>query len=197
MEVVLSRGFRLSELRAEGLSGREIGRGLGLGLGIVSNHLRWVGGIRPKARRRPERCLSLEEREEVSRGVARGASARAIAGALGRSHTTIAREINRCSGRRRYRAHAADREAWRRSRRPRPTKLELCPELCRLRKTTLSARRFRTRWNDEKQAGRCRHRLSPHRLATLSRSAPARRARPAILVRVRLGLLALELQAVL
>jgi hypothetical protein len=48
--------------------------------------------------------------------------------ALGRSHTTIARELNRCGGRRRYRAHTADREAWRRSRRPRPTKLELCPE---------------------------------------------------------------------
>jgi IS30 family transposase len=136
----MSRGYPLSEavkggiweLRARGLSDREIGRRLGLGLGIVSNHLRWVGGIRPKARRRPERCLSLEEREEISRGIARGASARAIAGALGRSHTTISREINRCGGRRRYRAHAADREAWRRSRRPRATRLELCPELRRL-----------------------------------------------------------------
>jgi IS30 family transposase len=146
MEVVMSRGYPLSEavkdgiweLRAQGLSDREIGRRLGLGLGIVSNHLRWVGGIRSKARRRPERCLSLEEREEISRGIARGASARAIAGALGRSHTTIAREINRCGGRRRYRAQAADREAWRRSRRPRPTKLELCPELRRLVQERLS-----------------------------------------------------------
>jgi IS30 family transposase len=136
----MARGYPLSEavkdgiweLRAQGLSDREIGRRLGLGLGIVSNHLRWVGGIRPKARRRPERCLSLEEREEISRGIARGASARAIARSLGRSHTTITREINRCGGRRRYRAHAADREAWRRSRRPRVTKLELCPELRRL-----------------------------------------------------------------
>jgi len=136
----MARGYPLSEavkdgiweLRAQGLSDREIGRRLGLGLGIVSNHLRWVGGIRPKARRRPERCLSLEEREEISRGIARGASVRAIARSLGRSHTTIAREINRCGGRRRYRAHAADREAWRRARRPRVTKLELCPELRRL-----------------------------------------------------------------
>jgi IS30 family transposase len=74
----------------------------------------------------------LEEREEISRGIACGASARAIARALDRSHTTVVREINRCGGRRRYRAHAADREAWRRSRRPRATKLELCPELRRL-----------------------------------------------------------------
>lgn len=89
-------------------------------------------GFRPRARRRPERCLSLEEREEISRAIARGHWARAIARALGRSHTTIAREINRCGGRRRYRAHAAEREAWRRSQRPRQTKLEFCCELRRV-----------------------------------------------------------------
>jgi IS30 family transposase len=120
------------ELRAEGLSGREIGRRLGLPRGSVSNHLARTGGIRPRARRRPERCLSLEEREEISRAIARGHSARAIARALGRSHTTIAREIDRCGGRRAYRAHAADREAWRRPRRPRPMKLELRGELRRV-----------------------------------------------------------------
>jgi IS30 family transposase len=76
--------------------------------------------------------LTLEEREEISRGIARGHSARVIARAIGRSHTTIAREINRCGGRRAYRAHAADREAWCRSRRPRPMKLELCPQLRRV-----------------------------------------------------------------
>jgi IS30 family transposase len=119
------------ELRAQGLSEREITRRLGLGLNTVSHYLRALGGIRPRARRRAERCLTLDEREEISRGIARGHSARAIARALGRSHTTIAREIERCGGRTRYRAHAADREAWRRARRPRPTKLELCPELRR------------------------------------------------------------------
>jgi IS30 family transposase len=136
----MPKGYGLSEsmkegiweLRAEGLSDREIGRRLGLPRGSVSNHLRRTGGIRPRARRRAERCLSLEEREEISRGIARGHSAREIARTLGRSHTTIAREINRCGGRPRYRAHSADREAWRRSRRPRPTKLELCPELRRV-----------------------------------------------------------------
>ena len=136
----MPKGYGLSEatkdaiweLRAEGLSDREIGRRLGLPRGSVSNHLARTGGIRPRARRRPESCLSLEEREEISRAIARGHSAREIARALGRSHTTIAREISRCGGRRRYRAHAADREAWRRLRRPRPTKLELCPELRRV-----------------------------------------------------------------
>ena len=48
--------------------------------------------------------------------------------ALGRSHTTIGREIRRCGGRRRYRARFADAEAWLRARRPMPTKLERCPD---------------------------------------------------------------------
>ena len=61
--------------------------------------------------------------------MARGESARAIGCVLGRSHTTISREINRCGGRRRYRAHVAERAAWERARRPRATKLELCLEL--------------------------------------------------------------------
>ena len=136
----MPRGYGLSkatkdgiwELRAEGLSDREIGRRLGLPRGSVSNHLARTGGIRPRSRRRPQRCLSFEEREEISRAIARGHSARAIARALRRSHTTITREISRCGGRRRYRAHTADREAWHRSRRPRPTKLELSPELRRV-----------------------------------------------------------------
>ncbi len=117
------------EVRAEGLSEAEIGRRLGLPKRTVSKYLERMGGIRPRARRRPERCLALAEREEISRGIARGESARDIGRNLGRSHTTISREINRCGGRRRYRAHAAVWAAWCRARRSRPTKLELCPEL--------------------------------------------------------------------
>ncbi len=120
------------ELRAQGLSERKIGHRLGLLPVSVSNYVASVGGIRPRPRRRAERCLCLAEREEISRGIAGGDSARAIARRLQRSHTTIAREIERCGGRRRYRAHAADRLTWRRTRRPRPRKLELCGELCRL-----------------------------------------------------------------
>ena len=152
----MPKGYGLSEatkdgiweLRAEGLSDREIGRRLGLARGTVSNHLARAGGIRPRARRRLERCLSLEEREEISRAIARGHSGRAIARALCRSHTTIAREINRSGGRRRYRAHAAEREARCRSRRPRPTKLELHPELRRL-----VSERLREDYSPEQIAG--------------------------------------------
>ena len=133
----MPKGYRLSEatkdaiwrLRAQGLSEAEIGRRLRFPRATVSRYVARVGGIRPRPRRRAARCLSLEEREEISRAIAGGKSARAIARALGRSHTTITREIDRCGGRRRYRAHAAERESWRRARRPRPTKLELCGEL--------------------------------------------------------------------
>jgi IS30 family transposase len=133
----MPRGHYLAEavkdaiwvLRAEGVSEAEIGRRLGVPKRTVSKYLQREGGIRPRLRRRPERCLTVAEREEISRGIARGESARAIGRALGRSHTTVAREMNRCGGRGRYRAHAAERTAWGRARRPRPLKLELCREL--------------------------------------------------------------------
>ena len=71
------------ELRAQGLSDREVGRRLGLARPTVSAYLRTTGGIRPRVRRRAQCCLTLEEREEISRGIARGHSARQIASALG------------------------------------------------------------------------------------------------------------------
>src|SRR6059058_2003622 len=133
----MPRGHYLTEavkdaiwvLRAEGVSEAEISRRLGMPKRTVSKYLQRMGGVRPRARRRAECCLTSAEREEISRGVARGESARAIGRVLGRSHTTISREINRCGGRRRYRARVAERAAWERARRPRATKLEVCPEL--------------------------------------------------------------------
>jgi len=56
------------ELRAEGGSEAEIGRRLGVPKRTVCKYLEGMGGIRPRAGCRPERCLSLAEREEISRG---------------------------------------------------------------------------------------------------------------------------------
>jgi IS30 family transposase len=67
----------------------------------------------------------MSEREEISRGLARGESFRAIAMTIGRPHTTVSREVDRNGGRRCYRAQRADEAAWGRARRPKPAKLEL------------------------------------------------------------------------
>jgi transposase, IS30 family len=90
------------------------------------------GGVAPRPRRRSRLALTLSEREEISRGIAAGASARAIAAQLGRSPATVAREINRHGGRLRYRAAEADGRAWRNARRPQACKLASNPALCEL-----------------------------------------------------------------
>ena len=62
----MPRGHYLAEavkdaiwvLRAEGVSEAEIGRRLGMPKRTVSKYLQRMGGIRPRARRRPERCLT-------------------------------------------------------------------------------------------------------------------------------------------
>src|SRR5215469_12216246 len=71
---------------------------------IVVRH----GGIAPAPRRRAVAALRLEEREEISRGIALGRSLRQIAQDLGRAPSTVSREIRRNGGRRVYRANRAD-----------------------------------------------------------------------------------------
>lgn len=86
----------------------------------VFSYLRYHGGIRPRKRVRSSTHLSLEEREEISRGLAADMSIRAIALLLNRSPSTICREIKRNGGDDRYRATSADESAWRRGKRPKP-----------------------------------------------------------------------------
>jgi len=87
---------------------------------LVAKH----GGIPPRWEQRSARHLQIHEREEISRRIALGESARQIAGALGRECSTISREINRNGGRDGYRAFAAERRACEQARRPRASKLE-------------------------------------------------------------------------
>ena len=81
------------------------------------------GGIARLARRRAAGALRLEEREEISRGIAAGRSIRRIARDLGRSPSTVSREIRRNGGGQTYRASWADRRAWDRALRPKPCRL--------------------------------------------------------------------------
>ena len=83
------------------------------------------GGITPAPRRRAPRALRLEEREDISRGIAAGRSVRWIAQGLGRSPSTVSREIRRNGGCNVYRASEADTRAWERALRPKPCRLAL------------------------------------------------------------------------
>jgi hypothetical protein len=64
---------------------RSIARRLGRESSLVRTMIEDTGGVRPARRRRALRCLSLTEREEISRGVAAGESLRQIARRSGRA----------------------------------------------------------------------------------------------------------------
>ncbi len=83
------------------------------------------GGIAPAPRRRALVALKLEEREDISRGIAAGQSIRQIARGLGRAPSTVSREIERNGGSQAYRAGRADQRAWTRASRPKPCRLAL------------------------------------------------------------------------
>jgi len=112
--------------------------------GILSE----TGGIRPAQRRRSRLSLTLAEREEISRGVVTGQSFRSMAASLGRSPSTISREIRRNGGRRRYRANKADQAAWDRAHRPKTCKLVENPAL-----SLIVAHKLKQRWSPEQIAG--------------------------------------------
>jgi IS30 family transposase len=121
--------WRIAELSAQGWTTRLIAKEIGRGRYAVARHLRLMR--RPPAREpvRSALRLSLTEREEISRGLAGGESLRAIATRLGRASSTISREVAANGGRRRYRACSADKAALRRTRRPKASKLAVCPRL--------------------------------------------------------------------
>ena len=92
--------------------------------------------------------LSLREREEISRGLAAGESRRSIARRLGRSPSTIVREVARNGDARRYRACTADRAALARARRPKVAKLAAC-----LRLRAVVESKLEVRWSPQQISG--------------------------------------------
>ena len=97
--------------------------------GGVYRILALSGGIAPVPRRRCPVALVLDEREEISRGIAAGRSIRRIAARLGRSPSTVSREVRRHGGRSSYRATDADARAWERALRPKTCRLASHPRL--------------------------------------------------------------------
>jgi transposase, IS30 family len=95
----------------------------------VSHHTVWrilreANGMVPVRSGRCKSDLSLEEREEISRGLIGGLSFTKIAALLGRSPSTISREVERNGGRDDYRAAAADHATCDRAARPKQTVFE-------------------------------------------------------------------------
>ena len=114
----LRRGFTAAEKTElwnrwqRGESLKAIGRAFGKPSSSIYFQLAPHGGIRPVPRRRSRLALTLSEREEISRGIATAQSARSMARLLGRSPSTVSRELSRNGGYDRYRAALADEPAW-------------------------------------------------------------------------------------
>lgn len=132
----------------DGQSLSDIARALDRKPGTVHCFLSASGGIAPLARRRNLRSLTLAEREEISRGLCAGLSARQIAAQLGRQPSTVTREIARNGDRSKYRAGVADSQAWSRARRPKVCKLGSNPRLQRA-----VAAKLRLDWSPEQISG--------------------------------------------
>jgi IS30 family transposase len=124
-----------------------IARSLGRYPATVRWALKLHGGISPRERQRPERTLSLAERESISRGLAQGHSLRQIARELERSASTVSREVNRHGGSKRYRAQAADQRAWKNALRPKRCVLD-----CRPRLQRVVAEKLKLNWSPEQIA---------------------------------------------
>ena len=121
---------RFWRARASGATLREAAAAAGVSKTAAHYWLKESGGVRPRVGRpaSPLR-LSMAEREEISRGLARGLTLTAIAAQLGRSTSTVSREVKRNSGVKGYRAVPAERMARARIRRPRDPKLARDPQL--------------------------------------------------------------------
>ncbi|UVW29557.1 IS30 family transposase [Massilia sp. H6] len=107
-----------------------------------------TGGICPAQRCRSRLALTAAEREEISRSVVAGCSIRSIAASLGRSPSTVSREMKRNGGLEGYRANQADQRAWDRARRPKPCKLVVNRALA-----DIVAGKLQLHWSPEQIAG--------------------------------------------
>jgi DNA-binding CsgD family transcriptional regulator len=113
---------------AEGASSEDAALAVGVSSPVGSRWFREAGGMRPISLALPSgRYLSFAEREEIAILKAQGAGVREIARQVGRSPSTISRELRRNAATRSnssgYRAVNAQWHADRRARRPKTAKL--------------------------------------------------------------------------
>lgn len=150
---------RVLDLLAEGRRQREVVELSGVSIASVQRIKAKVGGMfRPPSAGYCDRYLNREDRYELARLVDAGGYSQAeIARRLGRHPATISRELarNRCPRTGGYAPERADRLAWERQRRPKPTKLSGNPAL----KATVQ-QLLDQRYSPDQIAGRLR-RLHP------------------------------------
>jgi IS30 family transposase len=136
------------DLWKQGAGFSDIGRVISAKPGYVFTILREHGGIKPEERKRSSHHLTIEEREEIRAGLSAKKSLREIARHLGRSASTISREVSKNSGRRWYQAVRADKRAWRHAKRPKPCRLQTNLEL---RGTVIE--KLKLNWSPEQISG--------------------------------------------
>ena len=115
-------------LKRQGLLQRDIAKQLCCTPGAISLIVRdrFRTGVPDTWTPRPERLGALE-REQILRGLARGDSMSAIARSLGRSPSTVTREVAANGGREHYGVWGAHHRARDQTRRPQPAKLDSGP----------------------------------------------------------------------
>jgi IS30 family transposase len=101
----------------------DIARALSKPPGSVFGFVASSGGISPPARKRRAGCLTLADREEISRGLRGAESLRGIAARIARPVSTVSREVKRNGGAGQYRAADSEVRAWMHAKRPKLCKL--------------------------------------------------------------------------
>jgi IS30 family transposase len=135
-------------LRDEGLNYHRISLAVGINSSSTHYILKANGGFRQPVQKLRDGRLTFLEREEISRGIAVGKSYRLIAKGLGRSTSTVSREVGRCGGKERYRATYAHQQALLRQKRPKTCKLD---DNRRLKKHVIA--KLEDDWSPEQIAG--------------------------------------------
>jgi IS30 family transposase len=135
-----SQGWRLTDIAKEiGCTGPMVGLMVRTGKHLEGHPFGWE----PRSG-----CLTIREREQILLGIGRGESLSSIARSLGRSTSTITREVNANGGRELYSAWHAHERARQEARRPKQ---------CKLRKGKLLrevSRRLLELWSPEEIACR-------------------------------------------
>ena len=121
---------RIIALVADGMRSADVAREVARSTGLVQRVIKEAGGVARRLDWDPSPArLSADEREEIRGGLDNGESLCCIARRLGRSPSTVSREVNANGGRDGYAGWRAHRRASDLARRPKTAKLAGCPRL--------------------------------------------------------------------